>query len=259
MMFYESSTRTRLGFESAVLRMEGSVIGTENAALFSSSYKGETLEDTIKVLNGYADAIVLRHPENNSSDMASDASNVPIINAGSGTSQHPTQTLLEVYTIYEKFKRFDNLSITIVGDLLRSRTANSLLYLMSKYNNNFNLVSNDITKISKDMKAHLDEKNTNYIETDQMEDVLKTSDIVYMTRIQKERINNEEEYNEIKGQFVLSNTLANTMKDDAIIMHPLPRMEEIPKDVDANKRAWYFKQAENGLYVRMALLSLLKL
>ncbi len=256
-LFYEPSTRTKFSFESAILKLGGKTIGTENASIFSSAYKNETIEDTIRMLNNYVDAVIIRHTEDTSSDKAIRVAEIPIINAGSGMAQHPTQTLLDMYTIYEKFGRLEGLSITIVGDLLRSRTVNSLLYLLSRFNNTFTFVSTENSKIADGMREFLEENNVSYTETDDLRNSLKDTDVCYMTRIQKERFTNEEEYTRMKGRFILNNDLAETMKDEAIILHPLPRVDELDVDVDDNKRAWYFKQAENGLYVRMALLSLL--
>ncbi len=258
MLFYESSTRTRFSFESAVLRLGGNIITTENAAKFSSASKGETLEDSTRVISIYTDFIVMRHYDDNATEIALKTATVPIINAGSGQAQHPTQSLLDVYTIYENFGKLENLKIAFVGDLFRGRTANSLAYLLSKFKNNkFYFVSPKNSRIKDSLKKHLDEYNLSYCEINNLDEVLPKVDIVYMTRIQKERFADEEEYLKAKGQFILDNNRAEKMKDDAIIMHPLPRVDEISVDVDNNKRAQYFQQTENGLWLRMALLKIL--
>lgn len=255
MLFYEASTRTRFSFESAVLRLGGSCITTENANEFSSVSKGETLEDTIKMANNYADIIVLRHFEDDSTKRAVSVSDVPIINAGSGKSQHPTQALLDLFTIYEEFGTLSNLKIAVVGDLLRGRTCDSMVYLLSKFENNiFYFVSPLNSKVKESLKEHLKENNINFYENDSLEQVLPEVDVCYMTRVQKERFSTKEEYEEAKGKYILDNRNVNIMKDKAIIMHPLPRVDEISVEVDTNKRARYFEQAKNGLYVRMALL-----
>jgi aspartate carbamoyltransferase catalytic subunit len=256
-LFYEPSTRTRLSFESAASRLGASIISTENAREFSSASKGETLQDTIRTVNGYADFIVLRHYENDASEIATTASSIPIINAGSGSGQHPTQALLDIFTIYEQFNRLSNLHITFVGDLQRGRTVNSLVYLLSLFEGNtFTFVSPENSKIKQGIREHLEELGRKYSEESNIE-VVKDTDIVYMTRVQKERFDDPKEYEKAKGKFILTETLANTMKKESIIMHPLPRVDEIQIAVDTNPRAKYFQQAANGLYVRMALLKLL--
>ncbi len=271
MLFYEPSTRTRLSFESASYKLGANVISTENAKEFSSAAKGETLQDTIKVISGYADFIVLRHYEDDSSEIAASVSKVPIINAGSGTEQHPTQALLDVYTIDENFGTLENLNIVFIGDILRGRTVNSLVYLLSKpKGNKFDFISPENSRIKEGIKVYLKEHNLKFTETEDLEGKLKKADVVYMTRIQKERFvlngtpkDSEEyrkgmiEYEKAKGMFILNNKNVSTMKKDAIIMHPLPRVDEIHPEVDSDLRAKYFEQAENGLYVRMALLKIL--
>jgi aspartate carbamoyltransferase catalytic subunit len=258
LLFYEPSTRTRFSFESAALRLGASKITTENAKEFSSASKGETLQDSIKVINAYADFIVLRHFEDDSSEIASSVSNIPIINAGAGRGQHPTQALLDVYTIYENFGKLENLNVALVGDLLRGRTVNSLVYLLSQFKGNkFYFISPENSKAKKGIKEHLEKHEVEYVETDQLDKSLEEVDIVYMTRIQKERFEDIEEYDKAKGKFILDAKNVSLMKKDAIIMHPLPRVDEISTEVDNNPRAKYFEQAKNGLYVRMALLKIL--
>jgi aspartate carbamoyltransferase catalytic subunit len=258
LLFYEPSTRTRFSFESAILRLGAEKITTENAKEFSSASKGETLQDSIKVINAYADFIVLRHFEDDSSEIASSVSNIPIINAGAGRGQHPTQALLDVYTIYENFGKLENLNVALVGDLLRGRTVNSLVYLLSQFKGNkFYFISPENSKAKKGIKEHLEKHEVEYVETDQLDKSLEEVDIVYMTRIQKERFEDIEEYDKAKGKFILDAKNVSLMKKDAIIMHPLPRVDEISTEVDNNPRAKYFEQAKNGLYVRMALLKIL--
>jgi len=253
-LFYVPSTRTRLSFEAAMKRLKGEVISTENARDFSSAVKGETLQDTIRIVNGYADVIVLRHYEDDASEKAVEVSSVPIINAGSGKGQHPTQTLLDLYTINGELKRIDGISIAMVGDLKRGRTVRSLSYVLSKFDNiTIYFVSPENSEIGDDIKEHLNEKKVKWKETFDLNNVLPLVDCVYMTRIQKERMN-EEEYLKAKGKYIIDNSNINLMKEKAILLHPLPRVDEIAPEVDSNQRSKYFKQAENGLYVRMALL-----
>lgn len=253
-LFYEPSTRTRLSFESAVLRLAGKVISTENAKEFSSASKGETIEDTIRVIGGYADAIVLRHYEVGAARRASIVSPVPIINAGDGVGQHPTQALLDAYTIYKRFGRLDNLTIQFIGDLANGRTVRSLVYLLSKFpNNRFIFVSPKILRMRDDIIEYLIKHQIDFIETEE----IRTDgvDVNYITRIQKERFgDNVEAFRSVFGKYVIDNELAEKFPVTSIIMHPLPRVNEITTDVDSNQRAVYFQQAKNGLYVRMALL-----
>jgi aspartate carbamoyltransferase catalytic subunit len=258
-LFYEPSTRTRLSFESAMTRLGGSVIGTEAASHFSSAVKGESLTDTIKIIGRYADIIVIRHPQEGSARLASEASPIPVINGGDGPGQHPTQALLDMYTIKKELGRIDDLSIAMVGDLFYGRTVHSLTYLLAQQNGvRLYFVSPDQLKIPKRIKTFLkEEKNIPFEETTSLEDVAPKADVLYITRIQKERFSNEEEYNKLKGCYVINNQILKLMKDKAIIMHPLPRVEEIANEVDSDPRAAYFRQAENGLYIRMALLNMI--
>jgi aspartate carbamoyltransferase catalytic subunit len=257
-LFYEPSTRTRFSFESAIHRLGGSVITTENAKEFSSASKGETIEDSIRVISAYADFIVMRHYQDDASKRALTATQVPLINAGSGKSQHPTQALLDAYTLYEQFGRLDNLHIAVVGDLLRGRTCDSLVYVLSKYpNNTFYFVAPENSRVKQSLREHLEEKGIQYKETDDLAQVLPLVDMLYMTRIQKERFATVEEYEEAKGTLILDAENIKQMKQEAIIMHPLPRVDEITVTVDTDKRARYFEQAANGLWVRMALLKML--
>lgn len=257
-LFYEPSTRTRFSFESATQKLGGYLITTENAKEFSSASKGETIEDSIRVISAYCDFIVMRHYEDDSSKRAIATSSVPMINAGSGKSQHPTQALLDVYTIFKEFGRLDNLHLTVVGDLLNGRTCDSLVYLMSKFENNkFTFVAPENCRVKESLKEHLDEVGKEFEEIDDLNDVIGKTDIAYITRVQKERFHDSEEYEKAKGKYILDKSFLDKMKEKAVVMHPLPRVDEIAVEVDEDPRARYFAQAENGLWVRMALLKIL--
>lgn len=213
LLFYQPSTRTRFSFEAAAQLLGAKTIMTESAEIFSSVAKGESLEDTIRTVNGYSDFIVLRHKENDSSERAQSVSKVPIINAGSGTGQHPTQALLDLYTIYSNFKRTGNLKIAVVGDLARGRTVNSLVYLAARYKGNeFYFVSPENCKIKEGIKEHLDENKVKYTETEDLNAILKIADVVYMTRIQKEYFDDLKEYEKAKGQFIINRENIKLMK-----------------------------------------------
>lgn len=259
-LFYEPSTRTRLSFESAMLKLGGTVISTENAKEFSSAIKGESIEDTIRVISSYADCIVIRHYEEGTAKKAGEVSKVPIINAGDGKGQHPTQALLDLYTIYKELGRLEKIKIAFVGDLLSGRTARSLCYLLGKYpNTEITFVSPEHLKIKEDIKNYLLKHNILFKEEVELNKILPEMDVIYMTRIQKERMNLED-YEKAKGKFVINETNLSLIKPDSRIMHPLPHVEEIdlPLSIENNdKRIAYFKQAENGLYLRMALLKML--
>jgi len=257
-LFYEPSTRTRLSFESAIARLGGSIISTENARGSSSASKGETIEDTIRIISMYSDMIIMRHHEDDASLKALATVSVPLINAGSGRSQHPTQGLLDVYTIWRENGTLTNLNISVVGDLLNGRTCDSLVYILSKFEgNSFNFVAPENCSLKEGLKDHLSENSIMFEEFDALEKVVASSGVIYMTRIQKERFDSENEYEKAKGKYVLTKQLAEQMKQDAIIMHPLPRVDEIAVEVDGDPRARHFAQAQNGLWVRMALLVLL--
>ena len=258
-LFYEPSTRTRFSFESAMLRLGGSVITTENAREFSSAAKGESLSDSTRIMNGYADVIVMRHNEAGSAARAAEISRVPVINAGDGAGQHPTQALLDMYTIVDAFAAgIDGLKIAMVGDLRYGRTVRSLSYLLTKYANvEIIFVSPPVCKMEGDIKAYLDRNNLSWREETDLAAVASEVDCIYMTRIQKERFHSAEDYQEAAGKYILTPQRVAVMKPEAIIMHPLPRVDEIPAEVDDDPRARYFQQAQNGLYIRMALLYLL--
>jgi len=257
-LFYEPSTRTRFSFESAMLRLGGSVITTENAREFSSAAKGERLSDSTRIMNGYADVIVMRHNEAGSAARAAEISCIPVINAGDGAGQHPTQALLDMYTIADAFAGVDGLKIAMVGDLRYGRTVRSLAYLLAKYKNvEIIFVSPAVCKMEGDIKAYLDRNNLPWREATDLAAVASEVDCIYMTRIQKERFHSAEDYQEAAGKYILTPQRVAVMKPEAIIMHPLPRVDEIPAEVDDDPRARYFQQAQNGLYIRMALLYLL--
>lgn len=257
-LFYEPSTRTRFSFESAMIRLGGGIITTENAREFSSASKGESLYDSIRILNGYADIIVLRHYDAGSARLAADISDVPVINAGDGAGQHPTQALLDMYTLKDNFQQINGLKVAMVGDLKYGRTVRSLAYLLTKYEKvKIFFISPPVCRMEEDIKAYLDKYNVPWEEKITLDEVLPEVDCVYMTRIQKERFVIPEEYHEAAGQYILTPEKVRAMRPEAIIMHPLPRVDEIPQEVDSDPRARYFQQAKNGLYIRMALLYLL--
>jgi aspartate carbamoyltransferase catalytic subunit len=255
-LFYEPSTRTRLSFEAAMLRLGGAVVGTESAGQFSSVAKGESLEDTVRIVSGYCDVLVLRHHEVGASKRAAAVSPVPVINAGDGPGQHPTQALLDLYTIKKELGRLDGITVAMVGDLANGRTVRSLSYLLSKYEGvRLFFVAPPQVSMGRDIKAHLDERGTWYRETEDLDAVLPEADVVYQTRIQKERFASRmDEYRRVSGVYVFDRRTLDLMRPDAILMHPLPRVGEIAEEVDADPRAAYFRQARNGIYIRMALL-----
>jgi aspartate carbamoyltransferase catalytic subunit len=256
-LFYEPSTRTRFSFETAMHRLGGHVISTENAAEFSSVAKGETLEDTIRILNGYADVIVIRHKEVGSAKRAAAVSRVPVINAGDGAGQHPTQALLDLYTIRKEIGSIDGLKIAMVGDLAQGRTVRSLAYLLSKFRGvTMYFVAPPLLKMKEDILEHLRERNVTYVEETALDKVLPEVDVVYQTRVQKERFGDRiADYEKCRGVYIINQQALRLMKAKSIIMHPLPRLDEITMEVDQDPRAAYFRQAQNGLYVRMALLT----
>lgn len=257
-LFYEPSTRTRFSFESAMLRLGGNVITTENAQKFSSAAKGETLEDTIRVVSNYADVIVLRHHEIGASERAAAISRVPIINAGDGAGQHPTQALLDLYTIQKERGEIDGVKIAFVGDLKNGRTVRSLAYLLGKYANvQIFFVSPRALRIGSDITRYLKKHNIFLKELERWDPILNTVDVIYQTRIQKERFKSTREYRRWNGMYILTMREVKKMKAGAVIMHPLPRTNEIAKEIDASPQAAYFKQVRYGLLIRMALLTIL--
>jgi aspartate carbamoyltransferase catalytic subunit len=259
-LFYEPSTRTRLSFESAMLRLGGGVLSTENAREFSSAIKGESLADSTRVVAKYCDCIVMRHYETGAAGEAAQVSSVPIINAGDGKGQHPTQALLDVYTIFREFGRLDNLKIAMVGDLASGRTVRSLCYLLAKFpGNKIIFVSPENLKMGEDIKEYLKEKGVEFSEENDLKKIISDVDIIYMTRIQKERIS-AEDYINARGKYVIDINNFDLIKESARILHPLPHVEEIDLDIETEEndlRVAYFRQAENGLYARMALLDMM--
>ena len=254
-LFYEPSTRTRLSFEAAMMRLGGKILGFSEPNSTSIS-KGETLADTIKMVSIYSDIIAMRHPKEGAAKVASIYSSVPIINAGDGGHQHPTQTLADLLTITSLKNGLNNHTVGICGDLKFGRTVHSLIKAMSRYKKNkFVLISPKELAIPQYIREEILEKNNiEYIEVEKLEDVIGNLDILYMTRVQKERFFNEEEYLRLKDSYILDKAKMNLAKDDMIVMHPLPRINEIAYEVDEDSRASYFKQAEYGMYVRMALM-----
>ncbi len=255
-LFFEPSTRTRLSFETAIQRLGGKVIGFSEASSSSVS-KGESLKDTILTVSRYADLIIMRHSIEGSARYASEVSNKPIINAGDGSNQHPTQCLLDLYSIRKSQGTLENLNLFLVGDLKYGRTVHSLLMAMSEFNPVFNFVSPPTLRMPQEYKDYLDEKGIKYYEHHQLDDNLKHADIVYMTRVQRERFSDPMEYEKVKNAYVLNNKMLDNTKENLRIMHPLPRVNEIDTDVDTNPKAYYFEQAENGVYARMALMCLI--
>lgn len=252
-LFYEPSTRTRLSFESAMNRLGGSVITVSDTGSSSIS-KGETLADTIRMTESYSDIIVIRHPMEGAAKLASRFSSKPVINAGDGSGQHPTQTLMDLYTIKKEKGRIDGLNIAMIGDLRYGRTVHSLLLALSRFDVSVTLVSPQILRIPEHILARVPDR-TEITITDNLSDVLKKSDVFYVTRIQKERFTDQNEYQSVIGSYSVDEKAVSEMKDDAIIMHPLPRIDEISPEVDYSKKAAYFRQAANGVPVRMALVS----
>jgi aspartate carbamoyltransferase catalytic subunit len=258
-LFYEPSTRTRLSFESAMARLGGAVLTTESAQEFSSAAKGETLEDTIRVVAGYSDVIVLRHFESGASQRAAEVAGIPVINAGDGAGQHPTQSLLDMYTIRREVGQIDSISIALVGDLANGRTVRSLCYLLAKYKSpKIYFVAPSVVRMKEDIKDYLRRHDTDFEEVEDLHAVAREVDVIYQTRIQRERFGDRpHEYEQARGKYVIDQTVLDCMRKEAIVMHPLPRVDEIDTAVDGDPRAAYFRQAHNGLYVRMALLRML--
>ncbi len=254
-LFFQPSTRTRLSFESAMLRLGGDVITMESGDT-SSSTKGETIEDTTRVIAQYADAIAMRHNEVGAAARAAAVSKVPVINAGDGNlGQHPTQALLDLYTIQRELKREDGVHIVFVGNLKYYRSARSLSYLLSKYKDiTVTFVSAPELRMGDDVKEHLRENGVEFTETEDMVDAVRNADVVYQTRIARDFILNDAEYEKQKGRYIITGEVANAMKQGGIIIHPLPRVDEISPEVDTSPHAVYFRQVGYGLIVRMAIL-----
>ncbi|MDD4968599.1 MAG: aspartate carbamoyltransferase [Paludibacter sp.] len=253
-LFFEPSTRTRLSFETAVIRLGGSIIGFSDAATSSSS-KGETLNDTIHMVSCYADAIVMRHPLEGAARYASEVSPVPIINAGDGANQHPSQTLLDLYSIFKTQGTLENMTICVVGDLKYGRTVHSLIMAMSHFHPTFKFIAPDELKIPDEYKVFCNQNNIPFTEVNELNDNFNDADILYMTRVQKERFLDLMEYERVKNVYTLKNSMLSHTKPNMKILHPLPRVTEIDPDVDNNEKAYYFRQAQNGLYIRQAIVS----
>ena len=253
-LFFEPSTRTRLSFETAVNRLGGRIIGFSDASTTSST-KGETLKDTILMVSNYADLIVMRHYLEGAARYASEIAPIPIINAGDGANQHPSQTMLDLYSIYKTQGTLENLNIYMVGDLKYGRTVHSLLMAMSYFNPTFNFVACKELQMPQEYKDFCDEHGIRYYETrDFSEEVINSSDIIYMTRVQRERFTDLIEYERVKNIYNLHNSMLANSRDNVRVLHPLPRVGEISQDVDDNPKAYYFQQAQNGLYARQAII-----
>jgi aspartate carbamoyltransferase catalytic subunit len=255
-LFFEPSTRTRLSFESAINRLGGRVIGFSDSSSSSVS-KGETLYDTIRVVSNYAEMIVMRHPLEGSARYVSEITNKPVINAGDGANQHPTQTLLDLYSIRKTQGKLENLNIVMVGDLKYGRTVHSLLMALSQFNTTFYFISPDELKMPEEYKLHLNRLGLKYFEFKDFHEIISDADIIYMTRVQKERFSDPIEYERTKNAYVLKNEMLTGTKENLRVLHPLPRVNEIHVDVDTNPKAYYFQQTENGVYVRQAIISLI--
>lgn len=253
-LFFEPSTRTRLSFETAVNRLGGRIIGFSDAATTSSS-KGETLKDTIAMVNNYADIIIMRHHLEGAARYASEVSSIPIINAGDGANQHPTQTMLDLYSIFKTQGTLENLELTVVGDLKYGRTVHSLIIGMSHFNPTFNFVAPEELRLPETYKNFCDSHNIKYEEyTDFSPEVINNADILYMTRVQRERFTDLMEYEKVKNVYILKKDMIADTKENLRILHPLPRVNEIQQDVDDSPKAYYFEQAKNGVFTREAVI-----
>jgi aspartate carbamoyltransferase catalytic subunit len=253
-LFFEPSTRTRLSFDSAVNKLGGKVIGFSDTHS-SSITKGETLYDTIRIVSNYCDLIVMRHPLEGSARYASEITSVPVINAGDGANQHPTQTLLDLYSIRKTQGTLNNLNIFMVGDLKYGRTVHSLLMAMSKFNTTFNFIAPEELKLPEAYKIILENLGLKYYEHKDFTDIIAKADIIYMTRVQKERFSDPIEYERTKNAYVLKNEFLTSTKENMRVLHPLPRVNEIEKEVDLNPKAYYFTQALNGVFIRQAIIT----
>ncbi|KAG2476428.1 MAG: aspartate carbamoyltransferase, catalytic subunit [Nitrosopumilales archaeon] len=254
-LFFEPSTRTRLSFQAAIASLGGTSLGISDIAS-SSAQKGESLADTVKIMSIYSDVLVLRHNLDGSSRFAAEVSTKPIINGGSGTEEHPTQAIQDLFTIRKEKKKIDGLKIGIIGDLKYGRTVYSLLYALGHYDVEVHLISPEALKVRPDSVYEI-KKRLSFTESTNIDEYIDDLDVVYVTRIQKERFPDEEEYLKVKGSYVIGLDMLQKMKDGAIILHPLPRLDEISTDVDKTKQAKYFEQAEYGKYTRAALLGLI--
>ncbi len=254
-VFYEPSTRTRFSFETAMYRLGGDVISSESASQFSSAIKGETIEDSMRVISGYADAIAMRHPKQGAAEIASKASRVPVINAGDGAGEHPTQALLDYFTMNKEQGRIDGLHIAFVGDLRFGRTVHSLLYLMPVFKNmKVSLIAPANLRLPDEHREYLKANGIPFEEAEDLKSAVGKADVFYITRVQKERFADLAEYEAVKDAFIIDKKVVEGMQAKASIMHPLPRVNEIAPEVDEDVRAAYFRQTRNGVFVRMAIL-----
>ena len=254
-LFFEPSTRTRLSFETAINRLGGKIVGFADSGS-SSVQKGETLHDTIRMVSNYVDLIVMRHPLEGAARYAAEVASVPVINAGDGANQHPTQTLLDMYSMLKTQKTLDNLNIFMVGDLKYGRTVHSLLMAMSQFQNPiFNFIAPEELQMPKMYKMFLREKGIRYFEHKEFTDIISEADIIYMTRVQKERFSDPIEYEKVKNVYILRNAMLKNTKPNVRVLHPLPRVNEIHTDVDRNEKAYYFEQARNGVFTRQAIIA----
>ncbi|MGM0607831.1 MAG: aspartate carbamoyltransferase [Candidatus Muiribacteriota bacterium] len=255
-LFFEPSTRTKDSFISACLKIGGQIVGFSDTSA-TSLKKGESLYDTVKMYESYTDVIVMRHKVEGAARYAAESVSIPVINGGDGANQHPTQTLLDLYSIKKTQKKIDNLHVAMAGDLKYGRTVHSLAAALSKYNCKLHFISPESLLMPDYIKHELDNKNIEWTEHKEIGEIINTTDILYMTRIQAERFPDKTEYEKVKGVYVLDNSLLKNVKENLKIMHPLPRVDEIDKEVDSTPYAYYFQQAANGIPVRQALLSLL--
>jgi len=254
-LFFEPSTRTRLSFETAMHRLGGGIISMASAES-SSAAKGESVADTARTVAQYADVIVIRHPRIGSAKEAADAADIPVINAGDGAGQHPTQALLDVYTIKKELGSLKNLSVAMVGDLKNGRTVHALVELLSQFGARLNFVSPGVLRMPQEIISGLKAKGIQTAETENLREAASASDLIYMTRIQKERFEDLSEYERVKGFYIINDAFLKDLRKKMIILHPLPRVDEISTDVDAYPGAAYFRQARNGVFIRMALLAM---
>ncbi|MCK4444837.1 MAG: aspartate carbamoyltransferase, partial [Thermoplasmata archaeon] len=255
-IFFEPSTRTRLSFEAAMNRLGGSVLGFSDPEI-TSLKKGETLADTIRMVESYSDVIVLRHPMEGAAKLAADFTDKPVINAGDGAGQHPTQTLLDLFTIWTEKKEIENKNIVLLGDLKYGRTVHSLAYALALFGANLTFVAPDVLQMPKEIVDYVEDKGVSYKSTNALEEAIDSADVLYVTRIQKERFPDPTEYEKVAGAYRVDNDILSRASKDIIVMHPLPRVTEIAPEVDSTEHAVYFRQAFNGVPVRMALLALI--
>ena len=255
-IFFEPSTRTRLSFEAAMTRLGGSVVGFSDPEI-TSLKKGETLADTIRMVESYSDVIVLRHPMEGAAKLAANFTEKPVINAGDGAGQHPTQTLLDLFTIWSEKKEIEGKNVVLLGDLKYGRTVHSLAYALAMFGAHLTFVAPEVLQMPKEVVEHVERQGGSYTSTNALEDAIESADVLYVTRIQRERFPDPAEYEKVAGMYRVDNEILTNASKDMIVMHPLPRVTEISPEVDTTEHAVYFKQAFNGVPVRMALLALI--